>query len=149
VVPFGAAGDLPIPSDYDGDGRTDVAIYRPSNGEWWLNRSTAGLIAYQFGESTDLLVPGDYTGDGKADAAFFRPSTGFWYILRSENVSFYGVPFGMNGDLPTPGDNDGDGKFDTAVFRSGSRFVQRSTAGFFAQNFGAASDVPIPNVFVR
>jgi hypothetical protein len=149
VVPFGAAGDLPIPSDYDGDGRTDVAIYRPTTGEWWLNRSTAGVIAYQFGEATDLLVPGDYTGDGKSDAAFFRPSTGFWYVLRSENVSFYGVPFGTTGDLPTPGDYDGDGKFDTAVFRSGAWFVQRSTAGFFAQNFGAASDVPIPNAFVR
>ncbi|MBK7705279.1 MAG: VCBS repeat-containing protein [Acidobacteria bacterium] len=151
IQTFGAATDFPVPADYDGDGKTDIAIFRPSNGQWWLNRSTAGLIVHTFGTSTDKNVQGDYTGDGKTDVAIFRPSTGEWFVLRSEDASFYSFPFGANGDLPAPGDYDGDGKTDAAVFRPSSAtwYLQRSTAGLLIQNFGASTDVPVPNVVVR
>lgn len=150
IQAFGTTGDLAVPADYDADDKADVAIYRPSTNEWWLNRSSAGLITYVFGSPTDKPVQGDYTGDGKADAAFWRPSTGEWFILRSEDVSYYSVPFGAAADVPAPGDYDGDGKFDTAIFRpsSGTWFVDRSTAGTVVQQFGLATDQPIPNVFV-
>ncbi|MBK8812952.1 MAG: VCBS repeat-containing protein [Acidobacteria bacterium] len=151
IQTFGAATDFPVPADYDGDGKTDIAIFRPSNGQWWLNRSTAGLIVHTFGTSTDKNIQGDYTGDGKTDVAIFRPSTGEWFVLRSEDASFYSFPFGANGDLPAPGDYDGDGKTDAAVFRPSSAtwYLQRSTAGLLIQNFGASTDVPVPNVVVR
>ncbi len=151
ITTFGASGDVPVIADYDGDSKTDIAIYRPSAGEWWIQRSTnASVYAFQFGLATDKPVQGDYTGDGKADSAFFRPSTGEWFILRSEDNSFYSVPFGASGDQPSPGDYDGDGKFDTAVFRptDSTWYVQRSTAGLMIQQFGAAGDQPLPNVFV-
>ena len=151
---FGANGDLPVASDYDGDGKADVAIFRPSgaNGaEWWVQRSTAGLLALQFGSSTDKAVPGDYTGDGKSDIAFFRPSTGQWYILRSEDFSYFAFPWGANGDIAAPGDYDGDGKFDAAVFRPATStwYVNRSTAGPLFVGFGNATDQPVPNAYVR
>ncbi|HMS39955.1 MAG TPA: hypothetical protein PKE69_07010, partial [Pyrinomonadaceae bacterium] len=75
--------------------------------------------------------------------------TGFWYVLRSEDFSYYAAPFGASGDVPTVGDYDGDGKSDFAVFRPSNNtwYIQRSTAGFFAQGFGNAGDVPIPSVF--
>ncbi|HVE59696.1 MAG TPA: FG-GAP-like repeat-containing protein, partial [Pyrinomonadaceae bacterium] len=63
------------PFDFDGDGKTDIGIFRPSVGEWWINRSSSGqTVAAQFGSSTDQPTPADFTGDGKADIAFWRPS---------------------------------------------------------------------------
>ena len=71
--------------DFDGDGRSDISVYRPSNNIWYLNRSQAGFTAVQFGAAGDLLTPADFTGDGKTDIAVFRPSNGNWYVLRSED----------------------------------------------------------------
>ncbi|HMU34569.1 MAG TPA: FG-GAP-like repeat-containing protein, partial [Pyrinomonadaceae bacterium] len=89
--------------DFDGDGKTDASVYRPSNNVWYLQRSTAGFTAYQFGAAGDKMVPADYTGDGKTDVAMYRPSTGTWYILRSEDLTLTVAPFGISTDIPTPG----------------------------------------------
>jgi hypothetical protein len=133
--------------DYDGDGKTDVSIFRPASGEWWINRSATGTSqAFQFGSGTDKIVPADYTGDNKADVAFFRPSTGEWFIMRSENQSFYSFPFGTNGDIPASADFDGDGKADVAVFRPSDAtwYIRRSTdGGTTIQQFGQNGDVPV------
>ena len=129
--------------DFDGDGKTDISIFRPGAGQWWLNRSTAGTAVATFGTSSDVLVPADYSGDGKADVAFWRPSTGEWFILRSEDGSYYSVPFGSPGDVPAPGDFDGDGKADLAVYRSGTWYISKSTGGTIIQTFGVATDKPV------
>jgi cytochrome c peroxidase len=143
---FGSAVlQQPVPADFDGDRKTDVSIFRPSNGLWRHLRSSdsqVGVIG--FGISTDRIVPADYTGDGKTDVAVWRPSEGNWYILRSENNSFMAYQFGAAGDIPVPGDFDGDAKADYAVFRSsnGTWFVQASTTGFTAYPFGQNGDIP-------
>jgi hypothetical protein len=132
--------------DFDGDGKTDIGIFRPSAGEWWVNRSsTSQTVAAQFGLSSDKVVSGDYTGDGKTDIAFWRPSNGNWFVLRSDDGSFFSFPFGATGDVPVPSDFDGDSKTDAAVFRpsTGTWYIQRSSGGTIIGQFGQAGDVPV------
>ena len=134
------------PFDFDGDGKTDLSVFKPGPGEWWYLRSVdGGNRAFQFGASTDLLTPADFTGDGKTDIAFFRPSTGFWFVLRSEDFSFFSFPFGVSSDVPVPADFDGDNKADPAIFRPSNAtwFINRSTGGTTIQQFGVNGDRPI------
>ena len=134
------------PFDFDGDSKTDIGIFRPAPGEWWINRSSTGqTFATQFGQTSDRISPADFTGDGKTDVAFWRPSTGNWFVLRSEDSTFFSFPFGANGDTPVPADYDGDGKADAAVFRSSTLtwFINKSSGGTDIITFGASGDKPV------
>ena len=134
------------PFDFDGDGKTDVSIFRPSVGEWWYRRSLDGQVpALQFGSGTDVVTAVDFTGDGKTDIAFFRPATGEWFVLRSEDGSFYSFPFGAAGDIPVPADYDADGEADPAVFRPSSNLwiiLRSSDQGVTFTQFGITGDQP-------
>ncbi|HVE57106.1 MAG TPA: FG-GAP-like repeat-containing protein [Pyrinomonadaceae bacterium] len=144
VYVFNAGRSTPF--DFDGDGKADIGIFRPSDGSWWYSRSLDNQFrVYAFGTSTDRLTPGDYTGDGRADIAVWRPSTGEWFIQRSEDNSYLSFPFGSSGDIPAPADFDGDGKADPAVFRPATAtwFILKSTGGTSIFNFGANGDVPV------
>ncbi len=131
--------------DYDGDGKTDLSVFRPSSGAWYLQRSTAGFQGLQFGADGDKLTPADYDGDGKTDIAVYRPSAGIWYILNSATGTVDYPVFGVAEDVPAPGDYDGDGKADVTVFRpsQGTWYRTNSSDGsFFGMQFGANGDVP-------
>jgi uncharacterized delta-60 repeat protein len=145
---FLTVGRQSAPFDFDGDGRTDVGIVRPSVGEWWINRSqTDSVIVAQFGSSTDKFTPADFTGDGKTDIAIWRPTNGVWFVLRSEDFSFYAFPFGTGGDVPVTGDFDADGKADAGVFRpsEGNWYIfQSGPGGVLIQPFGTNGDIPVP-----
>jgi uncharacterized delta-60 repeat protein len=133
-----------VQSDFDGDKKSDIALYRPADGVWYLLQSSNGAFrAEQFGLSTDRIVPGDYDGDNKTDMAVFRPSEGVWYILQS-TAGFRSQPFGLSTDIPVPADYDGDGKTDIAVFRAGTWFIlQSSNAALRADQFGSVNDKPV------
>lgn len=134
-------------SDFDGDGTSDVSVYRPSAGAWFVLNSGSNTFNFvTFGTNGDIPVEGDFDGDSRTDFTVFRPSTGTWFRLDSSNLAFSATPFGTNGDKPTPGDYDKDGKTDIAVWRpsSGSYFILRSSNGAFqATQWGANGDIPI------
>ncbi len=157
LIPWGSAGSrtptVMTPQDYDGDGRTDVTVYRSSSGEWIsLKSSTQTATGWWWGAPAhqDQPVPSDYDGDGRADIAVYRRSTGEWFIRRSTddaNVHHYwGSP--IWGDLPVPADYDGDGQTDMAVYRqaTGGWFILRSSAGFMTHSWGSPdyADIPVP-----
>lgn len=121
----------PAAFDFDGDGRSDVSVFRPSEGVWYMLRSTAGFASTNWGLSTDVLAPADYDGDLKTDVAVWRPSDGYFYILNSFNSTVRIENFGVSGDVPTGGDWDADGKADVAVYRGGTQgaFYYRASMG--------------------
>jgi subtilisin-like proprotein convertase family protein len=113
-------------ADFDGDGKTDLSVFRPSEGNWYLNRSTAGFTVVHWGLGSDTLVPGDYDGDDKTDTAVYRPSNTLgvpdFFVLRSSNSTVFGIEFGLVGDVPIPGDYTGGDLDDFAVYRQSTGY---------------------------
>ena len=136
------------PADFDGDGKTDISVFRADANSWYfLNSSNSAFNAIAFGGGTDVIAPGDYDGDGKTDQAVFRPTDGNWYF-RTKAGFVSSRPFGTNGDIPVPADFNGDGKTDVAVFRpsNGVWYIANSDSlgTYTFVQFGQSGDKPVP-----
>lgn len=155
-----APSQIRRPFDFDGDGSTDISVFRPSDGIWYLQRSTQGFAAINWGISSDKIVPADYDGDLKTDIAVFRKGeNSTWYILNSGTNTVRITQWGATNleqailfDTVVPADFDGDGKADPAVWRltdnlgEPARFLilQSSNGQARVRQWGLISDVPIP-----
>ena len=111
---FGEQIDFVIPADFDGDTRTDLAIYRflGSGGNkgayWhWINSSDGSHRSYNFGLAigavtgqVDYPAPGDYDGDGVTDFAIWR--TKRYTDIQSEfhifgsKMGYVSIPWGKD-----------------------------------------------------
>ena len=150
VCSTGGGSDVRSRADFDGDGRTDLSIFRPSEGNWYINGSTNGFGVINWGIPTDVIVPGDYDGDGKTDTAIFRatPNSGTpdFYILNSDGFVISGAEWGLPGDVPVVGDYDGDGRSDIAVFRPADNvwyILNSGGSGGTFTVFGDTGDTPL------
>ncbi len=119
--------------DYDGNGTTDLALFRPSAGLW----AVKGVTRTYFGSSADDPAPGDYNGDGTADFALFRGGTGLWAVKGVTRRYF-----GAGGDQAAPADYDGDGTCDIGIFRGGTGLW--AVPGVTRFYYGADGDIPCP-----
>jgi hypothetical protein len=133
--------------DFDGDGRTDISVYRPSAGAWFVHGSAgfdAGLT--YGGVAGDIPAPADYDGDLRTDVAIYRPSSGGWFIHGSAGRDRGLIFGGLVGDVPVPADYDGDGKADIAIHRgqNGAWFILGSAGTQTQLVYGLGSDVPVP-----
>ncbi len=122
--------------DYNGDGTSDIAVFRPSTGMW----SVRNLTRVYLGSSSDDAVPADYDGDGTTDVAVFRDSAGLWSVRSL--TRFY---LGAAGDQPAPGDYDGNGTAAAGIFRdpSGLWSVRELTRVYL----GSTGDRAIPGYY--
>lgn len=118
--------------DYNGDGFSDIAIFREGTGLW----AVRGVTRAYFGSEGDIPAAGDFDGDGTTDITIFRGSTGLWAV---EGVTR--AYFGSQGDITVPGDYDGDGLCDMAVFRPASGLW--AVRGVTRAYFGSSSDQPV------
>ena len=119
--------------DFDGDGVSDCAIFRPADGLW----SIRGLTRFYLGGSDDRATAGDFDGDGTSEAAVFRDASGLWAVSGVTRLYL-----GQTGDIPSPADFDGDATAEIAVFRGSIGLW--AVAGRTQLAFGSAGDWPVP-----
>lgn len=140
-----------VPSDFDGDGRTDVSLWRPTTGTWYAGLSSNSTMYVQpWGLTGDKIVPADYDGDGRTDLAVRRPSDNNFYVFNSSNSTVEVRNFGIVGDVPIPADYNADGKADVAVWRpsNGTWYLSLSGSGiFYVMPWGFSTDKPAPADF--
>jgi hypothetical protein len=154
---WGIASDFFVPADYDADGKSDIAVWRPgASGTaafYILNSATSTIRVDTFGQTgDDPTVVADYNNDDRDDVAVYREGAtagdqSVWYVKTSTN--FYSANWGLNGDFPAPGDYDGDGRSDMVVQRPSGSISQfykwlSSNGSQSVENFGSSTAAVVP-----
>lgn len=149
VTVLGAAGDQPLPADYDGDGLTDLAVWRSSTAQWLVKKSTGGaVVTTAQGQPGDLAVPADYDGDGEVDFALYRPTTGQLLVHGDTAAERRTMStFWVADARPVAADVNGDGKPESGIYDPASGwFYLRPVFGsgsYTIVRVGDGGDTPV------
>jgi hypothetical protein len=81
---WGGADCIPVPGDYNGDGKTEIAVYHVPTNQWFV-KGMGNLGQYGWGGLESFPIPGDYNGDGKMERGFYRASENRWFIEGENN----------------------------------------------------------------
>jgi hypothetical protein len=132
--------------DYDGDGKSDHCVYRPSTGTYFQNRSTSGFYSLVWGGPLFKPLHGDIDGDGITDNGLVVDLGGYyyWYITRSSDGILYSRMWGMTGDDIVIADYNGNGRDEIAVYRAGAWFVLDESDAGYPVYWGLVGDVAVP-----
>jgi hypothetical protein len=135
--------------DFDGEGKTDSAIYDQTASQFFVLESSGAALTPQFGNPAHVNIPvaGDFDGDGKADTAIYDQTSSQFFILLSgggAQTPQFGNPAHVN--IPVVGDFDGDGKTDIGIYdqTASQFFVLLSGGGAKTPQFGDPSHINIP-----
>jgi hypothetical protein len=155
-ITIGAGFARAVVNDFDGDGKSDLVVWRGKQSQWEIAGSADGKqqivqLSEAFDPTSDVMACGDYDGDGKYDLAFYHRATSHWLIRSSKDGAALTKQWGIAGDVPVVADYDGDGKADLAVWRESESawYIRRSSDGQTqTELFGASGllfrDVPVP-----
>ncbi|WZO98727.1 VCBS repeat-containing protein [Isosphaeraceae bacterium EP7] len=153
----GATANTPVREDFDGDGKSDYAVFVPGTAQWVIHNSSDGsatVFVWGLTGSHDTLMSGDFNGDGRADAVAYDPTTSIWSIRNSADGTATAIVWGIAGsaDMPLVADFDGDGKTDIAVYRpSTAQWIVHNSDGtdptVFTWGIAGSGDLPGPADF--
>ena len=117
---WGWSTTKPVPMDYDGDTKADLAVFDNASGAWYVAKSSGGTMIRNWGWPGAVPVPGDYDKDKKADLTVFDSTTGNWYMLLSKTGKAVTRNWGWSGASARSADFDNDGADDMAVYHTGT-----------------------------
>jgi S-layer protein (TIGR01567 family) len=144
---YGAAGDIPLAGDWNGDSTDTIGVYR--NGVFYpRNNNSAGFadLAFAYGQTGDVPVVGDWNGDGIDTVGMYR--NGVFYLRNNNSAGFADLAFayGNPGDIPVVGDWNGDGIDTIGVYRNGVFYLRNNNSIGFADlafAYGQSGDIPV------